>query len=119
MLEELPLWAYYAYFNGRSILNSFGGVVHVSGTRTSIGRVHRDIRTFSSSRPLMMNVLVILDPFKLENGATYLLEGSHLSPERPTDKAFFRAAVRAVGPAGAVVLFNSNLWHAAGGKPDR
>jgi Phytanoyl-CoA dioxygenase (PhyH) len=123
-LEELPIWTYVDdYFGGRPILNSFGGVVHVSGTRTYLGRVHRDIRTFSGSLPLMMNVLVMLDVFTAENGATYLLEGSHLRPDRPTDEAFFRDAVRAIGPAGTLVLFNSNLWHAAGenrtGRPRR
>ncbi|SRR5579871_2086660 len=124
MLEELPIWAHVDdYFRGRSILNSFGGVVHLAGTPTYLGRVHRDIRTFSGSFPLMMNVLVMLDAFTAENGATYLLEGSHLRPDRPGDEAFFRDAVRAVGPAGTVVLFNSNLWHAAGqsrtGEPRR
>jgi hypothetical protein len=115
MLEELPIWPYVnAYFGGKSILNSFGGVVHVCGTRTYLGRIHRDIRTFSGSFPLMMNVLVMLDSFTAMNGATYLLEGSHLRPERPTDEVFFRDAVRAVGPAGALVMFNSNIWHAAG-----
>lgn len=115
MLEELPIWPYVdAYFSGRSILNSFGGVVHVCGTRTYNGRPHRDIRTFSGCLPSMMNVIIMLDRFTAENGATYLLEGSHLRPERPTDEAFFRDAVRVVGPAGMVVLFNSNLWHAAG-----
>jgi ectoine hydroxylase-related dioxygenase (phytanoyl-CoA dioxygenase family) len=71
----------------------------------------------------MINVLVMLDPFTAENGATHLLEGSHLGREKPTDEVFFRDAVRAVGPAGTVVLFNSNLWHAAGenrnGEPRR
>lgn len=115
MLEELPIWDHVEdYFNGRSILNSFGGVVHLAGSATYLGQVHRDIRTFSGPLPLMMNVLVMLDPFTTENGATYLLEGSHLRPDRPADEVFFRDAVRAVGPAGTVVLFNSNLWHAAG-----
>jgi ectoine hydroxylase-related dioxygenase (phytanoyl-CoA dioxygenase family) len=27
---------------------------------------------------------------------------------------FFRDAARAVAPAGSMVMFNSNLWHAAG-----
>jgi hypothetical protein len=124
LLEDLPIWPVLDhFFGGKYILNSFGGVVHVSGAKTYLGRVHRDIRTFSGRLPLMMNILVMLDRFTPENGATYLLERSHLSPDRPDDATFFSGAVRAVGPPGTVVLFNSNLWHAAGenqtGEPRR
>jgi ectoine hydroxylase-related dioxygenase (phytanoyl-CoA dioxygenase family) len=62
----------------------------------------------------MAQLLVMLDEFTEENGATYMLGGSHRMKERPGDDAFFRDATRAVGPAGSIVLFDSNLWHAAG-----
>jgi hypothetical protein len=115
LLERLPVWAVVErYFGGQYILNSFGGVLTVSGSKTYLGRVHRDIRTFSGELPLMMNMLIMLDEFTEDNGATYLLAGSHLRPDRPGDEWFFAHAVRAVGPAGSVVMFNSNLWHAAG-----
>jgi ectoine hydroxylase-related dioxygenase (phytanoyl-CoA dioxygenase family) len=42
------------------------------------------------------------------------LTGSHRQPKRPSDDEFFQRAVRAVGPAGSIVMFDSNLWHAAG-----
>lgn len=115
LLEEFPLWAVAeAFFRGPFILNSFGGVLHVSGAKTYIGRVHRDVRTFTAGLPLMLNVLIMLDPFTEANGATYLLAGSHRSPAKPDDDFFYERASRAVGPAGTVVLFDSNLWHAAG-----
>jgi len=56
----------------------------------------------------------MLDDFTEENGATYLLSGSHRMREKPADEIFFKDAVRATGPAGTMVVFDSNLWHAAG-----
>ena len=62
----------------------------------------------------MAQILVMLDDFTPDNGATYLLTGSHRRAERPPDDLFFRDAVRAVAAAGSILVFDSNLWHAAG-----
>jgi len=102
------------FFQGPYILNTFGGVLNLPNGTSYVGRVHRDQRTFSGDLHLMVQLLVMLDDFSEENGATYLLSGSHRSRERPPDDAFFRDAARAIGPAGSIVVFNSNLWHAAG-----
>jgi hypothetical protein len=103
-----------AFFGGPSILNTFGGVLNQPDDLSYVGRVHRDLRSFSGSLPLMAQLLVMLDDFTDENGATYLLSGSHRMPEQPHDDVFFRDAIRAIGSAGSIVVFNSNLWHAAG-----
>jgi hypothetical protein len=111
------------YFQGPYILNTFGGVLNLPNDVSYVGRVHRDQRTFSDDLHLMAQLLVMLDDFTEENGATYFLNGSQRMPEKPADDRFFRDAVRAVGTAGSVVVFNSNLWHAAGvnrtGRPRR
>src|SRR5205823_3385960 len=64
--------------------------------------------------PVMLNMLVMLDEFTRDNGATRLLAGSHRLVERPDENAFFGAADHAVGPAGSVLVFHSQLWHASG-----
>jgi len=102
------------FFQGPYILNTFGGVLNLPNGASYVGRVHRDQRTFSGDLHLMVQLLVMLDDFSEENGATYLLSGSHRLRERPADDVFFADAARAVGPAGSIVVFNSNLWHAAG-----
>jgi len=102
------------YFQGPYILNTFGGFLNLPNDASYVGRVHRDQRTFSGDLHLMVQLLLMLDDFTEENGATYLLSGSHRSGEKPSDEAFFRDAERAVGPAGSIVVFDSNLWHAAG-----
>ena len=72
-------------------------------------------RTYSGDLPLLLNTLVMLDDFTEDNGATYLMTGSHRDcPDKPSDQAFYARAGRAVGKAGSVLMFNSNLWHAAG-----
>jgi hypothetical protein len=102
------------FFAGPYILNTFGGLLNRPSERSYVARVHRDQRTFSGELHLMAQLLVMLDDFTEENGATYLLTGSHRLPDKPPDDLFFRDAVRAVAPAGSIVVFDSNLWHAAG-----
>jgi ectoine hydroxylase-related dioxygenase (phytanoyl-CoA dioxygenase family) len=103
-----------AYFGGRYILNSFGGAINTRGRTSYAQRVHRDIRSYSGDMPLLLNTLVMLDDFTPENGATYMLSGSHKAAEKPSDEDFYARAERAVGPSGSVLIFNSNVWHAGG-----
>jgi hypothetical protein len=102
------------YFDGNFILNSYGGLKNLPGKPSYVAKVHRDIRFFSGSFPLMLNMLIMLDDFTLENGATFLLTGSHLSDIKPSDEEFYEKSSRAVGKKGDILFFNSNLWHAAG-----
>jgi hypothetical protein len=115
LLEAVPTLAPLDdYFRAPYILNTYGGVLNLPNDASYVGRVHRDQRTFSGDLHLMAQLLVMLDDFTEENGATYLLTGSHRLSERPPDDLFFRDAGRATGSAGTVVMFDSNLWHAAG-----
>jgi hypothetical protein len=102
------------FFQSPYILNTYGGVLNLPNDVSYVGRIHRDLRSFSGPVNLMGQLLVMLDDFTEENGATYLLSGSHRLSEKPPEDLFFRDAVRAVAPAGSIVAFNSNLWHAAG-----
>lgn len=113
--EMEPLMPYLEhYFEGKFILNSFGGAINTHGRTSYAQRVHRDIRSFSGDMPLLLNTLVMLDDFTPENGSTYLLTGSHRSGEKPDDAYFYSHAERALGPAGSILVFNSNLWHSGG-----
>jgi hypothetical protein len=103
-----------SFFDGPYILNSYGGVLNQQGTASYVSRPHRDVRRFSRGLPVMMNVLFALDNFSLENGATHLLSGSHLEDAPPGEDEFFRTADRAVLRAGSALMFDANLWHAAG-----
>jgi hypothetical protein len=113
--EYLARW-----FAGPYILNSFGASVTGLETETSyLNRMHRDLRSHTGGYRLLINMLVMLDDFTLENGATYLLSGSHRTPQAPAELAFFERAERLTGPAGSIALFDSSLWHAAGPNRSR
>ena len=102
------------YFNGNFILNTYGGVINLPSKPSYVANIHRDIRFFSGELPLMLNLLIMLDDFTIENGATYLLAKSHRASEKPNEKEFYEKSHRAVGKRGDILFFNSNLWHAAG-----
>jgi hypothetical protein len=82
--------------------------------KSFFGGIHIDNKRFLPQYTEGLGCLVLLDDFTIENGATYLLPGSHLNPLQPTDEAFYRDSVRLVGKAGDVLYFNPRLWHAAG-----
>ena len=103
-----------SFFNGKYILNSFGGAINTKDRKSYAQRIHRDIRTYSGDTPLMLNTLVMLDDFTVDNGATYLMTGSHRMAEMPTEQDFYSHSDRAVAPAGSILVFDSNLWHSGG-----
>ena len=103
-----------AFFGGNYILNAFGGNLNMPGNTTYASMVHRDVRTFTTEIKFLLNIIVMLDDFTVENGATYLMSGSHLKKEKPSDEEFFAKAERVTGKSGSVFFWDSNIWHAAG-----
>lgn len=116
-LSELYLDAYIqAYFGGEYILNSYGAINNTTYSDATYKhglRFHRDVRTYSGDFRLMMNMLVMVDDFTIENGATKLVPGTQRFSARPSDDYMERHAIRVTGAAGSIVLFDSNLWHSA------
>ncbi|MFM0740386.1 phytanoyl-CoA dioxygenase family protein [Paraburkholderia xenovorans] len=102
------------FFEGNYILNSYGGIINGFDLKTYAHNVHRDIRFHSSTKRFMLNTLVMLDDFTEDNGATYILSGSHHRVDRPADDDFFPHAARVTGQRGSLLLFDSRIWHAAG-----
>lgn len=114
-LETCPVSQYIErYFKGPYILNSFGGAINTAGSASYAHNIHRDIRSYSENLPLVLNTLVMLDDFTEENGATWLLSGSHKHEEKPGQDYFDAHSEQALGKAGSVLIFNSNVWHAGG-----
>ena len=103
-----------SFFEGNYILNTFGGNLNLKKHFTYASLVHRDVRTYTREIKFLINIIVMLDDFTLDNGATYLLSGYHLKKDKPGDEEFFSQAHRAVGKSGSIVLWDSNIWHAAG-----
>ncbi|SEK48946.1 Ectoine hydroxylase-related dioxygenase, phytanoyl-CoA dioxygenase (PhyH) family [Halomonas daqiaonensis] len=82
--------------------------------RNYLHSVHRDIGSYISCYKARLNMIVMLDDFTVENGATQVLPGSHHKEQKPTDEEFGASCVPITGPAGSVVFFNSYLWHRGG-----
>lgn len=102
------------HFEGPFILNSFGGAINKPAARNYSHNIHRDVRTFTVDFPLLANTLVMLDDFTKDNGATYLLSGSHHLKDKPDEAYFYAHAEQMTAPAGSVLVFDSNIWHAGG-----
>lgn len=77
-------------------------------------RVHVDSPRFIPGYSTNMGVLLALDDFTEDNGATYYLKGSHLLESPPTEEEFYANATRALCQAGDMVIFHGRLFHAAG-----
>jgi ectoine hydroxylase-related dioxygenase (phytanoyl-CoA dioxygenase family) len=88
--------------------------LNTKGQFTYASRVHRDVRTYTSDIKLLLNILIVIDDFTEENGATYLLSGSHLKEEKPSDEHFFENAERCLAKKGDIIVWDANVWHAAG-----
>lgn len=103
------------YFQGHPyILHAFNPVAGAPRAATYVHRIHRDARSYLPGANLKLNMLVMLDDFTLENGATQFLESSHRLAERPSEQYFDGNCKSVTGPRGTIVLFNSYLWHRGG-----
>jgi ectoine hydroxylase-related dioxygenase (phytanoyl-CoA dioxygenase family) len=102
------------FLKGNYILNSLGAVINTKDAGRYVQNIHRDIRSYTGDFKLMIQLMVILDDFTLENGATYFLSGSHKYGEKPNDEYFYKNADRAVVKKGSIIAFDANLWHATG-----
>src|SRR6185437_2790277 len=77
---------------------------------------HRDLnyQHWVCSRPLALSALFCLDPFSRETGGTYILAGTHLKEDFPSD-AFVRRHEEVIeAPPGSLILFDSMMFHRAG-----
>ncbi|MCW2993276.1 MAG: hypothetical protein JWQ18_771 [Conexibacter sp.] len=75
---------------------------------------HMDFPRYMNGYLASLNVMLAIDGYTALNGGTLVAAGTHQRPERPSD-AYLEIAQTPVecGP-GAMVVFDSTLWHAAG-----
>ena len=100
-LEELQNKKFFtflseSFFNSKCIINSFSGLDNLPNQPNFSAIVHRDLRFYSGDFRIMLNCLLMVDDFTIENGGTYLLPYSHLDKRKPSDEEFFQNAIQAV-----------------------
>jgi ectoine hydroxylase-related dioxygenase (phytanoyl-CoA dioxygenase family) len=64
----------------------------------------------------MVGFIMMVDEFRMDNGATRFVPGSHKWPTIPPDSPMNTSAdndgqVLACGPAGSMVIYNGSVWH--------
>ncbi|WP_165768537.1 phytanoyl-CoA dioxygenase family protein [Sandarakinorhabdus cyanobacteriorum] len=101
--------------NATSVLLNAGELIQI-GPGEPAQYLHRDTDSWLSlprkEAPVLVNAIIALDPFTLENGATYISPGSwRWEPGRqPKSDEFARALMS----AGDAVLFRGDLIHGGG-----
>jgi ectoine hydroxylase-related dioxygenase (phytanoyl-CoA dioxygenase family) len=77
--------------------------------------LHVDVPRTSDAWP-MLGLILMIDAFRADNGATRFVPGSHRRLDAPATVLTDRSAtqhdeVLACGPAGSVILFDASTWH--------
>ncbi len=78
---------------------------------------HSDIpaEMLNMASPVMMNTVWMLDDFSPENGGTRVVPGTHKSGlGHPPPEVEVKYCVQPSAPAGSVLVFNGQCWHAGG-----
>jgi ectoine hydroxylase-related dioxygenase (phytanoyl-CoA dioxygenase family) len=74
---------------------------------------HQDFPRVLNGYLMSVNAFFVLDDFRAENGATRVVPGSQ-QRARPALDEIERRALSVDCAAGAMIVFDSTLWHAAG-----
>lgn len=115
MVDDFPLYDWVErFFAGKFILLTFGASLNPPGSKAYLARPHRDVRQFTRDVRTSLNMLIMLDDFTPETGGTLILNGSHMLETIPPAEMFTRLAHQLTGKAGDVILFDSQVVHAAG-----
>lgn len=102
------------HLGGKYILNGMNAVINTQYGHPYVSNMHRDVRTYNANENALLQMIVTLDDFVFENGATLFLSGSHQHELRPEEVFFEKHASSAIAKQGSIILFDSNIWHAAG-----
>lgn len=79
------------------------------------GLLHRDFaKNFSSDKMLSINAFWILDPFDMNTGGTWFVPFTHKISYTPSDEFIKKHAIQLNASPGAVVFFDSRIYHKAG-----
>lgn len=77
-------------------------------------RYHMDFPRNLNGYLISINVMLAIDEFRVDNGATIVLPGSHQKTVPPQLDKLEHTALPATCPAGSMLVFDSTLYHAAG-----
>ncbi|ANK88019.1 MULTISPECIES: phytanoyl-CoA dioxygenase family protein [unclassified Rhizobium] len=99
------------------VLNQQNGISNPGGSaRYNQGSYHRDLpfQHFTSSRPLAINALFCIDDFTVENGATFVVPGSHKQEAFPSDGSVAALQIQVPARAGSFIVLDCMTYHSGG-----
>lgn len=79
-------------------------------------QLHNDSRISGSKRPMIIQVIWLLDDFNKFNGATRIVPKSHLKNSFPKTNKKYSSEKYLIGKKGSVFLFNAAMWHGSSKK---
>ncbi len=77
-------------------------------------RIHVDCPRVIPNYMSNLGIMIALDDFTAENGATYFLPESFERLDAPSAEEFFGSAERVFPRKGDLVVFNARTWHCGG-----
>lgn len=77
-------------------------------------RFHQDFPRVLNGYLMSINAFFAIDEFTAANGATWVVPGTQQRSERPDERCLREAAQCVECAAGAMLVFDSTLWHCAG-----
>ncbi len=96
----------------------YSQVVATSNPDAQLNQIgwHREIfyQHFTSSRPLALQTIFVLDPFNESTGGTLFLSGSHLFEDFPCEEYVEKFCVQPTLNPGDCIVMNSMTYHRAG-----
>lgn len=85
------------------------------GNQTLHSDVPLSLHRYGTEPPVMMNTVWPLVDYTENNGATRVVPGTHQSHlKEPPPDFDVKYEIKAIVPAGSVIIFNGQTWHAGG-----
>ncbi len=85
------------------------------GKQTLHSDIPLPLHQYGTHAPIMMNTIWPLHDYTIDNGATFVVPGSHQSHLQEPPPGFeLRYDMQAVTPAGSVIIINGQTWHGGG-----
>lgn len=115
LLENPILHKYFSAILGETcILYAYTSSSLPPGGANYSHRIHVDCPRFIPGYWTNLGVMVALDDYSDDNGATFFLPGSHLSADVPSEECFLKNAIRVYPKSGDAVIFSARTWHMGG-----
>ena len=102
--------------DGAFVLNQQNLITNPSKRDYSQSSWHRDLpyQHFTSSTPLAVNAIYCVDDFTHENGASYVIPGSHLHSDFPSVEFVADNGVQLSAKAGSYIIVDCMTYHRGG-----